>query len=126
MLIEHYAILMRYSKNDVELNFRSDGIAVPLTALQLQWEFATRMTSVNEMRPFRHYTRTWYTRGCGARMNINISASKNKNLRLIVGIGLTAKGLECNCKLYSFMNVDCRLKQENADRVTVNSNVDCN
>lgn len=54
-------------------------------------------------------------------MNININAFKNKNLRFIVdtAIGLTAKGLECNCKLYSFMSVDCRLKQENVDRVTI-------
>lgn len=119
-------------KNGVELNFRSDGIAVALTALQLQWELATRMTFVNETRPFRHTPVTGCIppEGYGARLDINISAFKNKNLRLIVDtvIGLTAKGLECNCKLYSFMSVDCRLKQENADRVTVitvNSNADC-
>lgn len=43
-------------KNDLELNFRRDGIiavCVALTALQLQWELATRMTPVNELRPFR-------------------------------------------------------------------------
>lgn len=53
-------------------------------------------------------------------MNINIGAFKNINLRLIVDtvIELTAKGLKCNCKLYSFMRVDCRLKQESVDRVT--------
>lgn len=94
-------------KNGVELNFRPDGIAVALTALQLQWELATRMTFVNETRPFR-----CTPEGYGALMNINISAFKNKNLRLIVdtAIGLTAKGLECNCKLYSIMSVDCRFK----------------
>lgn len=44
------------AKNDPELNFRRDGIIavrVALTALQLQWELATRMTPVNELRPFR-------------------------------------------------------------------------
>jgi len=41
-------------KNDVELNFRSDEIAVALTALQLQWELATRITFINKMRPFRY------------------------------------------------------------------------
>lgn len=43
-------------KNDLELNFRRDGIiavCVALTALQLQWELTTRMTPVNELRPFR-------------------------------------------------------------------------
>lgn len=52
-------------------------------------------------------------------MNININAFKNKNLRFVVDttIGLTTKGPEC--KLYSFMSVDCRLKQENVDQVTI-------
>lgn len=49
-LIEFYVILL---KNEVELNFRSDGIVVALTALQLQWELAARITFVNETRPFR-------------------------------------------------------------------------
>jgi len=54
-----------YVIRGVQLNFRFGGMAV--TALQLQWEPATRMTFVNETRPFRANVREWQRKGSCAR-----------------------------------------------------------